>query len=206
MGEVSSMPSSFTMEHFLLANRDLLDKDEERAWIICARHRWRDECDLLTPMGVKDTLPHCSTKRALRTVEGARHKAVVVARGAGLLLLYRSPPPRVAGSAVVCVRNAARRPQDAAVGSYTATHSRRPSSWQLPVSAAAAEEQRAAALTTAVVFQAEQPTSAVLQCAAMARPYPPEVCCLRLPFRERQETVVCSNGMNDAVHKPFFFR
>lgn len=89
MGEVSSMPSSLTMEHFLLANRDLLDKDEERAWIICASHRWRDECDLLTPMGVKDTLPHCSTKRALRTVEGARHQAVVVARGAGLLLLYR---------------------------------------------------------------------------------------------------------------------
>ncbi|XP_037562449.1 uncharacterized protein LOC119441880 [Dermacentor silvarum] len=39
-------------------------------------------------MGFKDTLPHCSTKRALRTVEGARHHAVVVARGAGLLLLY----------------------------------------------------------------------------------------------------------------------
>lgn len=89
MSDVSAMPSSLTVEHFLSANRDILDKDKECAGDSCARHRWRDECDLLTPMGVKNTLSHCSTKRALRTVQGARHHAVVVARGARLLLLYR---------------------------------------------------------------------------------------------------------------------
>ncbi|XP_049516294.1 uncharacterized protein LOC125942177 [Dermacentor silvarum] len=109
---VSYMPSSLAMKEVLPANRDQLDKDKERAGESCASHRWRAEGDLLTPMGVKDTLSHCSNKRALCTVQGARHHAGVVARDAGLLLMSRLPPPTVAGSTVACARNAARRPQD----------------------------------------------------------------------------------------------
>ncbi|XP_075534761.1 uncharacterized protein LOC142570164 [Dermacentor variabilis] len=116
-GDDPSMPSSLAKEDALPAHPDRVDKDEERACDICARHPWSTECDLLTRMDVKGALYHRSTQHSLCTVPGARHHAVVVSRDAGRILIYRLFPPSEAGSTVVHARIAAERRQDAPVGS-----------------------------------------------------------------------------------------